>query len=214
MKLLENIQNKEEILTQFNKIEVKKKQTIFYEKEECFDFYYLIKGKVTLQSTSPQGKKKIFFTMDDDNIVNDVDLKYNRFPYEAIAFEDCTLLKINQLKLEKLCNDNIQLYKNLLSLQSHRSRRLYRQLKNSVSINVEKKLAAKLWKLAKDYGFREEDYILIDFKVNNTYLAEVIGCSRESVSRAIQTLIKIDLVKIEKNKYYVKQEELVDYYRE
>ncbi|MDF9866493.1 CRP/FNR family cyclic AMP-dependent transcriptional regulator [Bacilli bacterium PM5-3] len=214
MKLFKNIDDIQYYLDKFKIVNYKRNDIILHEKEFCDDFFYLIEGKVTLQSNTFQGKKKIFFTIDKDDIINDFDLNFSKFPYEAIAFESCQILQIKQCDLDKLFDECPQLQRNCLALQSHRSRRLYRQLKNTLSINIEKKLAAKLWKFAKDYGQKSDCYTYIDFKINNTYLSDVIGCSRESVSRAIQVLIKMNLLKIENGYYYVKKEELLEYYRQ
>ena len=40
---------------------------------------------------------------------------------------------------------------------SMKVRRLYRQIKNATPIKIEKRVAAKLWKLARDYGIEVED---------------------------------------------------------
>ncbi|WP_423363998.1 Crp/Fnr family transcriptional regulator [Mycoplasma sp. P36-A1] len=214
MKLFKNISDCSEIFKYFEKVHINKKTILFYEKQPTQYFYYLIKGKVTLYSNIANGKKKIFLTLDSDSIINDFDQAYYNFPYEAIAFEDCEILKISQDHLFSLFKLYPQLELNALKLQSHRTRRLYRLLKNSISINVEKKIAAKLWKFAKDYGIKSDDeYTLINFKINNSYLADVIGVSRETVSRAITSLVELGLVKIIANNYYVKQDLLLDYYR-
>lgn len=215
IKLFEAITDNQKILNSFEQMEFKKGEIIFREKEKNEYLFYLLKGKVSLYANSTQGKRKLFFTIDEDNIINDFDFNYSNTPYEAIAFEACVILKIKQDEFLEQCTFNNQLLFNALKLQAHRTRRLYRQLKNTVSINIEKKIAAKLWKLAKDYGIVYDDgYVLIDFKLSNTYIADIIGCSRESVSRAMQELVKLDLVKLSDREYIVKQNELLKYYRD
>ena len=82
-------------------------------------------------------------------------------------------------------------------------RRLYRQLKNSTPIKVEKKVAAKLWKLSKDYGIESEDGTLINLKISITYLADMFGAPRETISRALKILQEKDLIIFEKKKIVV-----------
>lgn len=215
IKLFKQVNDIKRISDVFEIKEVKKGEIIFFERQEDNNFYYLISGKISLYADSTQGKRKLFFTIDQDDIINDVDFRYDSIPYEAIAFEKSKIMIIDQNVFKQLCQNDNQLLMNAMELQAHRTRRLYRQLKNTVSINIEKKIAAKLWKFAKDYGLTvDEEYTIIKFKLSNTYLSDIIGCSRETVSRAMQELIKLNLVKIIERDYYVKQEELLKYYRD
>lgn len=207
--------NQDKLIKSFQIIKLKKNETIFHEKEEVESFYYLVSGKVNLYASNSNGRQKIFLTVNENDIINDFSTLNSSLPYGAVVFEKATLLKIKQSELEQLLANDFTLTKNILALQDHRNRRLFRQLKNTVSINLEKKVVAKLWKYAKDYGVQVEDDGLtyIDFKLNNTYLADMIGVSRESVSRAISKLIKLNLIKMDKSKYYVYPELLKEYYR-
>ena len=97
------------------------------------------------------------------------------------------------------------LAKNCMAFMENRIRRLYRQLKNSVTINIEKRLAAKLVRLGLDYGSREEDSVMtrIDLNLTVTYIAKMLGCQRESVSRAMKSLTKRGIVELDGRKIYV-----------
>ena len=59
---------------------------------------------------------------------------------------------------------------------------------------MEKKLAAKLWKLSRDYGVPYEQGVLINFPITITSLADFLGSYRETISRALKILINNELV--------------------
>ena len=84
--------------------------------------------------------------------------------------------------------NDFELTKIVISSLSIKVRRLYRQLKNSTPIKVEKRVAAKLWKLSKDYGIEVEDGTVIDMNISITYLADMFGAPRETISRALKIL--------------------------
>ena len=87
------------------------------------------------------------------------------------------------------------LTQNVMNALTKRVRRLYRQLKNATSIiKIEKKIAAKLWKLGKDYGVPCEKGIKINFSITVTSLADLLGSYRETVSRALKLLIQKELI--------------------
>lgn len=176
------------------------------------NFYYLIEGKVSLYSNTIHGKKKIYVTLDCDNMINDADLNSNSFPYSVRCFEKAKVMVINKAALKQECSENVPLLMNLLALQVKRSHKLYSQLKHSVSISIEKKLAAKLWEISMEYGVEEDGLQKIDFRINNTYLANLIGCSRESVSKAMHKLIDRELVITKNNRLYIKQDAIYNYY--
>lgn len=212
LKIFKNV-DYDSLLEEIRIIDYEKNEYIIKENLDNSNFYYLIEGKVSLYSNTIHGKKKIYFTLDKNNMINDVDFTMDHFPYNVKCFEKAKVMVISKSVLEAECEHNTTLLKNILNLQAMRSKRLYRQLKDTVSISIEKKLAAKLWKLSNDYGITKGDLVKIDFKINNTYLANLIGCSRESVSKAMHKLMDMELVYSIDNKLYVKQEEILNYYR-
>lgn len=75
------------------------------------------------------------------------------------------------------------------------------QLKNTLGgIYLERKLAAKLWKLSRDFGIQTPDGIEIDINLPVTLLADMLGASRETTSRMCGILVDLGLMKINKKK--------------
>ena len=95
--------------------------------------------------------------------------------------------------------------RNCMAYMENRIRRLYRQLKNSVTINIDKRLAAKLVRLGLDYGSKIDGscMTLIDLNLTVTYLAKMLGCQRESVSRAMKSLTNRGIVELDGRKISV-----------
>ena len=52
----------------------------------------------------------------------------------------------------------------------------------------------KVWNLARDYGIETPSVIQIPFKVTITFLADMLGAKRESVSRVMGHLKKSNLI--------------------
>ena len=97
-----------------------------------------------------------------------------------------------------------------------RIRRLYRQLKNTTNaLSGEKRLAAKLFKLARDNGVKTERGVLIDMSLSITYLADMLGSKRETVSRQVKRLTELKLICMEKNRIFVPDiAELSNYFKQ
>ncbi len=100
---------------------------------------------------------------------------------------------------------DFELTKVILNSLAIKVRRLYRQLKNTnPNKKIEKKIAAKLWKLSKDYGIEVADGVEINLNISITYLADMFGSQRETISRAIKVLEKENLIKFSNKKITIK----------
>ena len=111
--------------------------------------------------------------------------------------------------------DDFELSRVIINSLALKVRRLYRQAKNSIPIKVEKRVAAKLWKLSKDYGIEIEEGTLIDLNITVTYLADMFGAPRETISRSLKILKNEGLI-INKNKKIIvpDREKLVKFFKE
>lgn len=176
-----------------------KDRHIFRDKEFIDDIYIVQNGKVALYKINEYGQKKVIFILGEGAIINDVTLDDLPSSINCEAFENCEIICFKKGKFIELMEKDFKVATIIINSLAKKTRRMYRQLKNSTSLKVEKKVAAKLWKLSKDYGKEVEDGILIDLVLSVTYLAEMFGIPRETISRALKILSKEGLI-IQKNK--------------
>lgn len=177
---------------------------IFRDKEKVNKIYIIYSGKVALYKLNESAQKKIVFILGKDSIINAVVLDDLPASINCEVFEKAEILAFEKGRFEELMKSDFQLTKIVISSLTLKVRRLYRQLKNSTPIKVEKRVAAKLWKLAKDYGIKVENGTLIDLNVSITYLADMFGAPRETISRALKLLQEKDLIIFEKKKIIIK----------
>ena len=112
----------------------------------------------------------------------------------------------------KIMSEDFALTKKVINTLSTKVRRLYRQMKNSTPLKIEKRLAAKLWKLAKDYGVEENQETIINLKISITYLSDMFGMPRETISRALKILEKEGLIRKDKKIIIVKDKDKLSNY--
>lgn len=169
--------------------------TIFLDKDELPCIYIVLSGTASLYKTNENGQNKVIFILGKGELLNEMIFEDLPSSINCKAYSDCTLLVIYKKDLLPLMAEDFILTQNLMNNLSNKIRRLYRQLKNSSSvIKIEKKLAAKLWKLGTDYGKPCPEGTLIDFPITITALADFLGSYRETVSRALKVLIEKKLV--------------------
>lgn len=187
-------------IAQNSKVLKKKKgEHIFRDKDKVEDIFIVLKGKVTLYKMNEYGQKRIIYILGEESFLNEVIVDNLSSSINGEAFENSTILSIEKNKLLKIMSEDFELTKIVLNEMSKKIRRLYRQMKNVTPIKLEKRVAAKLWKLSKDYGKKVDEGTLIDLDISITYLADMFGSPRESVSRAIKTLKDENLI-IKNNK--------------
>lgn len=193
---------------------IPKKQIIFYEREQTDKIYFIKEGKVTLFKINESGERKIIFILSKGQMINEVfgsEHKTNAISCET--FEKCTLLECNSKDFSKIMENDFTLTMNVINHIQTLNRRLYRQLKNSISIRMDKKLAAKLYRMGKEFGIEEDGWTLINANLTITYIADMLGCKRETLSRAMKILQDENLVKMQNKKVYIKKDKLSKYFK-
>ena len=80
---------------------------------------------------------------------------------------------------------------------------------------MKKELQQNYGKLSKDYGIEIEEGTLIDLNITVTYLADMFGAPRETISRSLKILKNEGLI-INKNKKIIvlDREKLVKFFKE
>ncbi|WP_374048443.1 Crp/Fnr family transcriptional regulator [uncultured Clostridium sp.] len=195
--------------------ELEKGEHLFRDKEVINSIYIVRSGKVALYKQSESSQKKVIFILGKDTIVNEVIIDDLPASINCEAFEKAEVLCFDKMKFLDIMKDDFEISKIIINSLAIKVRRLYRQGKNSIPIKVEKRVAAKLWKLSRDYGIEIEEGTLIDLNITITYLADMFGAPRETISRALKILNNEGLI-INKNKKIIvpDRDKLVRFFKE
>jgi len=176
--------------------------------------FFLVTGNVQIYNMTACGKKKVLFVLASGDMLNDsISSGVNTIFCETLT--SCRFFVLPRVKLFSLMEQDFQLTLNLLAYQEKKLWRLGHQLKNtSGSIYLERKLAAKLWKLARDFGVRTPDGVVIDIDLSITFLADLLGVSRENASRACKKLVEMGLVAMDRKRVRLPDpDKTADFYR-
>ncbi|MEG1287471.1 MAG: Crp/Fnr family transcriptional regulator [Clostridium sp.] len=167
---------------------LKKGMHLFRDKDKVNNIYIVERGKVALYKLNESAHKKIIFILGKEAIINAVILDNLPASINCEVFEDAEILSFERVKFIDVMKNDFGLTTVVMDSLAIKVRRMYRQMKNTTPIKVEKRVAAKLWKLSKDYGVETKDGILIDLQISVTYLADMFGTPRETISRALKIL--------------------------
>lgn len=196
-------------------LQVKKGQHLFRDKEDVKSLYILIEGRVSLYKINSLGEKKVIFAYRKGNMLNEVMLQDLPASINCEMLEDSVVLAMPIGKFWGVMEKDSKLTKAIIESMALKIRRMYRQLKNTTNdLTGEKRLAAKLYKLSKDYGMKEENGVRIDMNLTITYLAEMIGSKRETVSRQAKKLVEMQLITMSKNQFIIPdQQKLSEFFK-
>ncbi|WP_194192310.1 Crp/Fnr family transcriptional regulator [Clostridium chrysemydis] len=193
-------------------LNLKRDEHVFRDKDYVDYLYILVEGKVALYKLNEHAHKKIVFILGHGEILNEVILDDLPESINCEVFEKSKIISIKKDKLKEIMEEDFEFSMMIINSLSRKTRRLYRQIKNTTPVKVEKKLAAKIWKLGKDYGVETEEGLKINLKLSITYLSDMFGMPRETISRAFKILVQKNLIKKEKSFIYIIDKEALSIY--
>lgn len=190
-----------------------KNENLFLENNQVDNIYFLLEGNVTLYKENFNGKKKIIYMIGPGNFINEAAIEGLPSSVSCDIFQDSKLLMIAVSAMKNLFRKHPDFSLVFMESMSKKMRRLYRQIKNSSAISMEKKIAAKLWKLSRDYGTQDGEWMRLSIKVSNILLAEMLGTNRETISRGMQKLVEKELIQKKDGRFYIRSEAMKGFYR-
>ena len=172
---------------------------------EVFPFIcFLLTGKAIQYNLTHLGKRKIVLVLGPGTLLNNHILSNRPSTTSCDTIDNSTILIISKDKMHELMKEDFSLVQGLMRSQERKMHRLQRQVINSVgNIHMERKLAAKLWKLGRDFGIPRGEETEIDIRISVSMLADMLGTSRENTSRLLRNMIEQGLIRHEKKRIII-----------
>lgn len=189
-----------------------KKGSFCYRAGEAQDkVFFLLSGRAMIYTLTSEGNRKIIFVYGGGQLLTENLMRPSRTTVFCELMSDCRLFTVSNKALLAAMEKDFVLTKAIMLAQEKKLWRTSHQLKNTLgSIYLEKKLAAKLWKLARDFGVPDyvanpdqNQKVTIDFSLSITFLADFLGAPRETTSRIAKSLVERGLITMEKKKVTV-----------
>lgn len=187
-----------------------KNELIFREKEDTGTFYFVAGGLVYLSKLNHHQENRIIFFCKEGEMLNEVVVDGQSASATAMTLTEAVIVKIPVKEMKFLMRQDAGLSEAVMRSMAVKIRRLYHQMKNTNnSVRLEQQIAAKLWKLGKDYGVGEKGGLRIPFDLSITLLADMAGSKRETVSRVVKKLAAQGLIVVRGKSFFIPDQSLL-----
>ncbi|WP_366921972.1 Crp/Fnr family transcriptional regulator [Metallumcola ferriviriculae] len=168
---------------------------IFMESEPGDALFFVQQGRIKLSKTLADGREHILHFVGEGQIFAEV-LLFDDGPYPATAevMTDATIGIIRNKDLDIFLRTHPDTSLKILKVMSRRLRKAQMQIRDLALKDTFGRLMSTLVKLAGEYGKETEEGLLIDISLSQQELANMIGASRETVSRSLNDLKKSNVI--------------------
>lgn len=175
------------------------KETIFVEGEERTHIFVLKKGVILITKLNEEGEERVINILTEGEIFPHTGF-FDERPYPGTAFvkKEAEVLSIPIKAFEKFIEENPILAYRIIKMMSKRIYDLQKKLNDQLSLNVEERLLATIANMNH----------LTDNTLQLTHqdLANIVGATRETVSRQLKKMEKEGKIKIYKDRIEIIEE--------
>lgn len=191
-----------------------KDDVVFYADERGDVFCLIREGQVKVTMISPEGKEIILSLLGPGDFFGEMALLDDE-PRSAtiVATEPLELMTIFRSDFLRLMEENFDITRKVLAEISRRLRSASSRIESLATMDVYGRLARFFLDLAKDQGKPLDNGYVAVTRPTHQAIANMIGTSRETVSRLIHDLMRQNLLISEGKTIYLKNTAL-DTFRE
>jgi CRP/FNR family transcriptional regulator len=161
---------------------------LFWEGDPAEAVYYVRKGHVKLRRTTDDGRDLLLSILKPGDFLVDFDHWDPNHRNSGQAMDDVEAGVIPLPELEMLLSKDGELAFRFAMWMSLMRRRSESKLCDLILLGKPGALASTLIRLTNSFGVAQPEGILIRLKLTNTELAELVGTTRESINRMLNSL--------------------------
>jgi CRP/FNR family cyclic AMP-dependent transcriptional regulator len=188
---------------------------VFYADQIGDVFYLITEGQVKVTMTSPEGKEIILSVMGPGDFFGEMALLDDE-PRSAtvIATEALEVMSIWRKDFLEILSENHSIAKKILAELSRRLRAASSRIESLATMDVYGRLARFFMDLARDSGVSLDTGYVAVTRPTHQAIANMIGTSRETVSRIVHDLMRRGLLMSEGKTIYLKKTALEQFREE
>jgi CRP/FNR family transcriptional regulator, cyclic AMP receptor protein len=166
--------------------------------------YYIESGRMKFSITTSEGNEKIMYILNKGQIFGDVWSASNR-PYfmTATTLTKCTLRTMEPKAFIQLLLGNPDIMEEWIGNLSEIIEFLVDHVSELVFLDKEQIICKYIYRLSFNYGIETDLGIKINTKITHQLFADLMGCSRITVSKIMGLLLKKKIIIKDKGYFYI-----------
>ncbi|WP_040208414.1 Crp/Fnr family transcriptional regulator [Neobacillus jeddahensis] len=181
--------------------EWKKQSHVFLQGDPLENVYFIFNGKIKIYKSDVNGKEQIVAMMKKGEMFPHVGFfRKGDYPAYAEVLEPSTLITIPISKFESVLIDNPELCIKVFKVLGEKIVDLQNRLEEQILNNTYEQIVKLLIRLAQKHGVDQGDgTILLKSEFTNKDLANMIGTTRETISRTLTKMKKEELIEVDED---------------
>jgi CRP/FNR family transcriptional regulator len=178
---------------------LKRNTVIFHENDPAAAFYLVKTGRVKIYKAGPDDREQVLAILGDGQIFGDVPA-FDGGPYPATAatMADSEIYLIRSEDFQELVRRYPEVALKIIRVLGQRLRQSMELVRDLSFKQVPHRLAGLLLKLGSEYGGETEEGLLIDLPLSRQELADIVGTSRETITRELKKMEREGMLKVER----------------
>jgi CRP/FNR family transcriptional regulator len=182
----------------------KKGMFIFLEDEPGEALFFIKSGQVKLSKMVETGEEQILQILKAGDIFAEVVLfDQGVYPATAEVIEEAKVGMVQSRDIKNLLKENPEIAIKILNVMSKRLRQAQLKIRDLGLKDTRGRTAGMLIKLAEEYGKRVNKGIELDLSLTREEFANLIGTSRETITRILSDFKDDNLVKVGRKKVII-----------
>lgn len=197
------------ILTEAEREQLKEKVTertyekhsyVFMEGHRCEAIFFIRSGTVKVIKVDEAGNEQGICLLKSGNMFPHVGFFDEAlYPATAEVVEKSTLFVFKINDFEQFLIENPKASVKVIKMMSKKLIELQQRLQEVISGDVYERVSNLLLRFANEYGEKRDNGIFISLPITNKELANMIGTSRESISRTLNYYKKLGYIEFQKD---------------
>lgn len=188
----------------FHEKSYRKNQVIFLEEEVGNYMYVVLAGRIKVTKSTLKGKESILAIHKAGDFFGEMALLDGRTtPATVSAMEDCRIATIGRQDFDQFLMGNQKIVRQIIQVLCARLRYVWDQIQSMSYSTADARVRAALMQLSRKHGIADSRGMIIDLKITHQELAEMVGISRETVTRTLASLQKQNIILMENRRIVV-----------
>lgn len=181
-----------------------KGEMLFMEGDDGNSMYIIKSGKVKILNISEDGKEKIFSILSDGEFLGEMSLiDTETRSATAEAMENLETYIIYKSEFLEMLKGNFTIVMKILQALSKRIRTMNKKVEILTFKDVYCRFADALLELSEKYGVVSKNYITLNIQLTHKDLANMLGITRETMTRLITKFKKDKIIDVEDKKILI-----------